>query len=166
MWKRGIIWHDTTLLSLHKTPEILLSLEWKANTFSTVEKKWWHVSIFVLILFFYLTFLLVYISCTGWFHCDISICACNVPWLVSPPSSLFLIPHLLFLKVLFQRVSLLIVTQVYKVHWPYSPSFTLSLHSPPPKNFPPNKTCFTILSFIFNCVLTLNSSYIKWRLLS
>jgi hypothetical protein len=41
----------------------------------------------VFLFFFFLIFLLAYISCAGEIHCDISIHDYNVPWLNSSPAS-------------------------------------------------------------------------------
>jgi hypothetical protein len=54
----------------------------------------------------------------------------------------------------FQQVSFPIFIQVYKVHWPYLLSFTLSIHPPPSYlSSPHNRTCFTFPSFIFRCFI-------------
>jgi hypothetical protein len=59
------------------------------------------------------------------------------------PPSFSLIPLTRFLEQ-FQLASLLYFIHIYKVHSPYSPSpFTLPLDPPP------NRTCFTFLSFFF-----------------
>jgi hypothetical protein len=88
-----------------------------------------------------LTFLLAYISCTGTFHCEISIFAYNVTWLDSPShySPLILSPTTL-LKW-FQQISLLKLYKYIKYikHLCFpstSPFIFLSSGTHPPKQDP------------------------------
>jgi hypothetical protein len=82
-----------------------------------------------ILFFLFFTFLLTHTSFKGGSHCDISICAHNVPWLNSPfhnSPSLFL-P---LLKKILNEFYYSIFQTCIHIYQPYSLSFTLSTHSP------------------------------------
>jgi hypothetical protein len=65
-------------------------------------------------------------------HCDISICVCNVPWLDPPAPTLHHHSRSSPAPLFLEQFHCSVFMQVYAVHWPSSPSFTLFIHPPHP----------------------------------
>jgi hypothetical protein len=132
---------------------VLLEFEFRASqllgrnstSWATLPFPFRHVGYFP---FYILDYLLDY-YCWLLVHRDICKCACNIPYLDFMLSIILLYTHLAFLRMV--SVGLIApFSHTYIIFLTYSPSFNLSLCFPPSQWYqPPDRTCFTFLSFIF-----------------